>query len=299
MSEMITCADEIRSCTENKIIIEDEASFSMDGSKIRFTGVNNILYCEPDVHLVKCNLHFDASNSLIYLSASTHKYKANITVYNNCTCYIGADCYFNGAINIICSEEKNVFIGRQGLLAGGIWIRTADPHLVYSAETNERINPSKSVYIGDHVWLGQNAMVLKGSKVHSGSIIGAGSVLAGQRVPSNTAYAGNPAKQISGGIFWDEHVVHKWTRSDAAKNKQYQGEESFVFEEAEGETLAFGSIDKELRQHAGAEAKLEYVRSIAVPDHKNRFAWIRPEPPMTLKRKIKLWLRKWILKILK
>ena len=109
----------------------------MENSKIRFTGKNNILYCEPDVHLVNSNLHFDASNSVIYLSSNKHKYKTNITVFNNCTCYIGNDCYFNGVINIICSEEKNVFIGRQSLAAFGIWIRTADPHLVYSVQKKE------------------------------------------------------------------------------------------------------------------------------------------------------------------
>ena len=299
MRQIISNIEEIKDCKDNTIVLLDESSFSMDNSTIRFTGKNNILFCEPDVHLVNSKIHFDASNSVIYLSASTHKYRANITVFNNCTCYIGEDCFFNGVINIVCSEENNVFIGRQGLLAAGVWIRTADPHLVYSIENNERINPSRSVYLGDHVWIGQNALILKGSMVHSGSIIGAGAVLAGQRVPSNTSFAGNPAKKIADGLFWYEEVVHKWTEKEQEEFRYYQGEESFVFESVKGETISFGKIDRDLAGILSAQGKLEYIRHLDADDYKDRFSWKKPEPKMTFRRRIRLKLKEWILRILK
>ena len=299
MAQVISDIEEIRTCTDNQIILKNKESFSMKNSKIRFTGTNNILYCEPDVHLVNCNLHFDASNSVIYLSSSTHFYKTNITVFNNCSCYIGKDCYFNGVINIICSEETNVFLGRQSIAAFGIWIRTADPHLVYSGDDNKRINPSKSVYIGDHVWIGQNALILKGSQVHSGSIIGAGTVLAGQRIPSNASYVGNPAKQIADNIYWDEKVVHKWTKKETENNKYYQGETPFLFEPVEGETQSFRAIDKALYKSQKAEDKLKYIKSLAKKKKKNRFSWKKSELPVTFRKKVRLLLKKWILRIMK
>jgi hypothetical protein len=180
-----------------------------------------------------------------------------------------------------------------------VWIRNADPHLVYSAETGERINPTKSVYIGDHVWIGQSALILKGSRVHSGSIIGAGAVLAGKRVPSNTSWAGNPAKQLADGIFWDEHVVHRWTGKETEINQQYQGEESFIFEPDEEAYVSYGSIDKKLSKARGAAGKLEYIQKLAAEDARCRFAWKKEEPQMTLRRHIRLWLRSILIRIMK
>lgn len=270
----------------------------MKNSKVTFNGTNNILFCEPGVHLENCNLVFNASNSLIYLSTNHHIYRVSITVNNSCTCFIDRGCYFNDVVSIICSEEKNVIIGRNALLSFGMWVRTADPHLVYSADTLERINPSKSVYIGDQVWIGQGVMILKGSRIHSGSIIGAGSVLAGKKVPSNVSYAGNPAKQIAENIFWDEHVVHTWTARETKKNQHYAGE-PFLFEQTDGETVPFGTIEKKLAKAHSASERLEYITQLADNRSKNRFAWKKAEPPMTLKRRSKLRLKKLILKIMK
>lgn len=77
------------------------------------------------------------------------------------TLYIGKNNYFNGKLNLILSERKHIVIGDDGLFSFGIWLRTADPHLIYSCETHERINPSKNILIGDHVWIGQGSLVLK------------------------------------------------------------------------------------------------------------------------------------------
>lgn len=296
MRQEISTIEELLKVEENKVILQDESAFSINGGKIVFSGKNNILYCEKNVHLDNCRLLFSGNNSIIYLSSSTHYYKANITVYNNCTCYFGQDCYFNGAINIICSEEKNVFVGNDALLSFGIWIRTADPHLVYSVDSLDRINPSRSVYIGDHVWIGQSALILKGSRLHSGSILGGGAVLAGARVPSNTSFGGNPAKQIAENIFWDSKVVHKWTSHDTEKHQHYGGE-PYVFIPSES-SISFGSIDKALAKASSPSDKINYLESLSAKCDKNRFAYKKPAPPMTLKRRIKLMLKRFLLKIL-
>lgn len=64
-----------------------------------------------------------------------------------------------------------------------------------------RINNSKSIYIGDHVWIGQNALILKNTQIGSGSIIGAMSLVSHKKVASNCVYAGNPAQKIKENIF--------------------------------------------------------------------------------------------------
>lgn len=297
MRQEVRSVEDFSTIKDNQIILQDEASFSINGGKIVFSGKNNILYCEHNVHLENCNLLFSGNNNVIYLSSSTHTYRTNITVYNNCTCFFGEDCYFNGTINIICSEEKNVFVGSNALLSFGVWIRTADPHLVYSAETLDRINPSKSVYIGDHVWIGQNALILKGSRVYSGSIIGGGAVLAGAKVPSNTSFAGNPAKQIAEEIFWDPKVVHTWTSRETKQNQHYQGE-PYLYAPSE-QSIPFGRIDKTLEKSKTSSDKLEYLKSISAEADKNRFAWKKATAPMTIKHRLRLGSKNFLLKILK
>jgi len=54
---------------------------------------------------------------------------------------------------------------------------------------------SKSVAIGDRVWLGENVTILPGAKIGNGVIAAAGSIVRGT-VPDNVIIAGAPAKII-------------------------------------------------------------------------------------------------------
>ena len=270
MPEIIKSVEEINNCKENRIILKDSESFKMSGTEIKFSGTGNILYCEENVNLKNSRLNFDASNSVIYLSSGKHAYMLNVHVYNNCTCYIGKNGYYNGVLHAICSEEKAVFIGDEAMMSFGVWLRTADPHLIYSAKTNERLNMTRSIFIGDHVWIGQHALVFKGSKIHSGSILGGGAVLAGGRIPSNNAYAGNPARKITEDIFWDPRNVHKWTSEDAEKYRVHQGKR-YVFTEDE-DSIAFETIDNELSSKKTPEEKIDYLIGLSNNSSMNRFA---------------------------
>ena len=88
---------------------------------------------------------------------------------------------------ILSLVRKNIIIGDNCMISFGSWIRNTDPHLVYDSSTYCRINPSKSVLIGDHVWIGQSCIILKGTVVGSGAILGAGSVVSGKKFLPITA----------------------------------------------------------------------------------------------------------------
>ncbi|WP_416829937.1 hypothetical protein, partial [Helicobacter ganmani] len=65
--------------------------------------------------------------------------------------------------------------------------------MIYDKDSNLRLNPSKSIYLGDHIWVGQYAWVLKNTFLASGSILGAKGI-ATKTYYSNSANVGIPAK---------------------------------------------------------------------------------------------------------
>lgn len=160
-------------------------------SEISFSGTNNAIYFGSDINLINCKFTFNCSNSLIYLKGGCNINNLNAIMHNDCVFYLGKKVYLNpstvGKYILMLSEHKHIFIGNNCLFSTGISFRTADAHLIYSIETKQRLNSSKSIFVGDSVWIGQNAMLMKGAKIHSGSIIGAGSVISNKEIPSNSS----------------------------------------------------------------------------------------------------------------
>ncbi len=242
----------------------------MVGSSINIAGKNNVLFCEKGVRLVNSVITFNADNSIVYLCENKNAYKINVSVYNNNVFYSGRDNYFNGVLNVILSEQKHFFIGNDCLLSFGIWVRNADPHLVYDCESKKRINPTQSIYFGDHVWVGQSAMILKGTQVESGSIIGAMSVVSNKKIPANSSFAGNPAKKIKEGIFWRDPCVHAWTDKKTEESESFN-EKTYIYKYKIGEFISFDEIEEKLLPKHSVDKKLKFLDKISANDDKNRF----------------------------
>ncbi|MCR5208200.1 MAG: acyltransferase [Eubacterium sp.] len=284
--QIFNSVEELESLKNNKIIGSE--NLKMNNSRIMFGGTGNILIVEEGVTLNNSKIEFRFDNSVVYLSSSKHVYYLNVTVYRESVCFIGKNNYMNGALNIIASERRHVFIGDSGLFSFGVWIRTADPHLIYSTVNKKRINPSKSVYIGDHVWLGQNVLVLKGTRICSGSIIGAGAVCTGKETPSNEAWGGNPAHRVSKDLFWDSGCVHGYTYDDTESSGE-MNTDKYIFK-ANAATLPFAALDEVFSSERTPEEKLEYIESLIENKTKDRFA-SKGNASAALKRRINKKLR--------
>jgi acetyltransferase-like isoleucine patch superfamily enzyme len=111
---------------------------------------------------------------------------------------IGANTSFSHNVITICKKELT--IGDDCIIAGGVIIRDTDAHHIIW-DGKEDIEKSKPTAIGNHVWIGNRAIILKGITIGNGSVIGAGSVVT-KDVPPNTLAAGNPAKVIKENISW-------------------------------------------------------------------------------------------------
>ena len=255
----------------------------LNNSKVVFNGKGNVLFCEPSVTLENSAISFNGNNALIYLCRNRYIYRLSASVNRDTVLYIGRDNYMNGTMNIVLSEQKHCFIGSDGLFSFGIWIRNADPHLVYSCETGRRLNLSRSVFIGDHVWLGQSVMLLKGTQIDSGSIVGAGSVVAGKKIPHNESWAGNPCARRAERVFWDRTCVHAWGEEDTRKHMEFSEyaarknlpSDIYQFSLEANQSIPYSEIDGNL-SGSDVEEKMAYLNRITSNEAKNRFVHAAP-----------------------
>lgn len=97
---------------------------------------------------------------------------------------------------------KRVIIGRDCMFAEEVGIRAGDMHSIIDAGTGRRINPSREVVIGDHVWLARGVTVLKGVHIGGHTVVGTHSLVT-KDLPANALCGGVPAKVIREGISWD------------------------------------------------------------------------------------------------
>ena len=263
----ITHGEELLNLKNNQFIGEVPKLMS---SQININGKNNIIICEENVSLWHSRIDFNNDNSILYLSSSQFDYYFNISINGNNICFIGRNNFFNGLLHLVLSESKNIIIGDDCLISYNISIRTSDVHLLYNSKTKERINYSKSVYIGDHVWLGQSAVILKGTKIGSGATIGANSVLSNKIIPSNTTFVGSPARLLHEDTFWIGYSVHPWDEETTNKYSKHESD-MFIYTPDEN-TLKFDEIENELNNISNLDELLTYVGTNFLYAGKNRFA---------------------------
>ncbi|TEY04071.1 acyltransferase [Campylobacter sp. US33a] len=257
----------------NKIYsFKDTSEWNLN-SKINFKGKNNILFIAKDAKFKDSFVGFSGDDSLVFIGNSLVD-KVSIGVFYNQICYIGNKNYFNpGSVkSLALSEGKHIIIGDNCLFSFNIWFRNADPHLIYDVTSKQRINPSKSIIIGDHVWCGQDAGFMKGAFVASGSIIGAKSMVAGKTYYSNSIYGGSPCRKIKENIFWSGQCVHTWT-DEMTQKYQEMPTGDFIFSFKKEQFLDPILLDKKLSSLPNAYEKLEFVyQNIYLNTNKNRFA---------------------------
>lgn len=103
---------------------------------------------------------------------------------------------------LIASEGAEIKIGDDAMIASDVEIRTDDSHAIYDVKSGRRINPARSVEIGDHVWIGKYVAILGGASVGPGSVIGFRSIVT-KKFPNNCIIVGSPARVIRKDIAWE------------------------------------------------------------------------------------------------
>lgn len=264
----------LKNIGENDNIIYGDLSKQLN-FKCDFKGKNNIVFFAGRSKNI--NIIFHSDNNLVFIGNGV-RVNGTISLTKDCCCYIDDDSSFGG-VSLRVYEAKNIIIGRDCMFSWSIWASTCDYHPIMDIKSNNRLNFSKSIYIGDHVWCGQEAGILKGSFIASGAVIGAKSMVIKQCY-SNTVNAGNPSKQIKRDIFWlrDDIFEQKWGKEETLKNKNMPNE-NFKYIYDKDEFISPKAIENMLNSLINAQDKLEFLYdAIYNNKSKNRFAYFDSYP---------------------
>lgn len=175
------------------------------GLRLSFYGKGNevILGGAKPSYLINCNIAIHGSNNKVFIESGVGA--KGLTIYcgdQHCMVHVKEDTQFAGKTELATMEGTRIEVGRDCLFSANITLRAGDSHSVIDAETGTRINKSKDIIIGDHVWIGNTVIVTKGSVIGEHSVVATGSVVAGKTYPCNVALGGNPAKVIKEGVSW-------------------------------------------------------------------------------------------------
>lgn len=124
-----------------------------------------------------------------------------IEIYgNNCELSIGKNTIINkGSLFAIGEDHNSIEIGDGCQIARGVYCYASDMHTVI--KEGKKINVSKPIKIGNHVWIGSRSTVLKGTIIRDDVVVGAGSVVNGE-YDRNQVVVGNPARIVNTNVNW-------------------------------------------------------------------------------------------------
>lgn len=206
---------------ENGNRIEYAGSAPIDTSiNVLFRGRNNVLTVSDAARIQRLYLRFDAHNGRCRIGASTGvaALKAGIRVGQDSEVLLGDNVSTTSSVDISAVEGASVTLGNDVMIAIGVRIRSDDGHPIFDVNDGKRVNVSRSIEVGNHVWLGIDSLLLGGAKIGDGSVVGARALVT-QEFPNNCVVAGVPAKMIRKDIAWERphlSVVPPYYKPDAS-----------------------------------------------------------------------------------
>lgn len=205
--------------------IEYSGTAPMDtGITVLFRGSNNVLTVDATARIQRLYLRFDSHNGQCRIGGNTGvaALKAGIRVGQDSAVLLGDNVSTTSHVDISAVEGTSVTLGDDVMIATGVRIRSDDGHPIFDVQDGKRVNISRSIDVGEHVWLGIDSFLLGGAKIGSGSVVGARSLVT-KEFPNNCVVAGTPAKEIRRDIAWERphlSVVPPYYKPDASTVKK-------------------------------------------------------------------------------
>ncbi|NLT55595.1 MAG: acyltransferase [Actinomycetales bacterium] len=184
--------------------VEYEGEPRAENISIKFRGNGNRLVVAADAKIFRLSAVFDCSNGVITIGGNSHgtPFRGTLRVGQDSRIVIGHNVSSTDTVYMSAAEGTTIEIGEDVMFATGNQLRADDGHPIFDVRTGKRVNVSRDITVGNHVWLGYRAMVLGGVTIGDGSVIGCGSVVT-RRIPNNVVAVGVPAHVVRRDIAWE------------------------------------------------------------------------------------------------
>lgn len=174
----------------------------LGGVKLKILGKNNKIIIGNYTRLLNCNIIIYGNDNLIKIDGNCYLKDVEFWIEDDKNkILVGEHTTIHGKTQLATMEATKISIGKDCMFSNDIYFRTGDSHSVIDLQ-GKRINSSKDIIIGNHVWIGQRNIVLKNTEVVDNCIIGANSVLCKKYLEANSVIAGSPAKIIKNNVNW-------------------------------------------------------------------------------------------------
>jgi len=188
----------------NKIIKNNTFIFN---SRIVFNGHNNLILISSNCRVSDYQIFIQGNNNYIEIGTNCLLNKGVLWIEDNHNqIKIGSGTTVEPKTQFSCIEGCSIITGNDCMFSSDILVTTGDSHSITDLK-GTRINPSKDIVIGNHVWVGHRVMIMKGTKIPSHSIVGAGSFVNKDFEIEHVVLAGNPAKVIKENIDWNRERI--------------------------------------------------------------------------------------------
>lgn len=175
------------------------------GLRLSFDGKGNEVILGGAKPSAITNLHIEVhgSNHKVLIEGGVGA--KDLAIYcadANSLVHVKEDTQIAGKTELATMEGTKIVVGRDCFFSANISLRAGDSHSVIDAKTGLRINPSKDIIVGDHVWIGNTVIITKGTIIGDNSVVATEAVVTGKEFPVNSVIGGNPAKVIKESVNW-------------------------------------------------------------------------------------------------
>ena len=171
---------------------------------IKFTGSNNRIVVHDDARVGHLSVDLDCDNGRLEIGRShgVPAFSAAIRIGQDSSVIIGENVSTTSTVAMSATEGTTITVGNDVMFASENQVRADDGHPIFDVRSGKRVNVSRSIHIGDHVWLARHVVVLGGASIGDGTVIGYGSIVT-RRIPNNCVAAGSPAAVVRRHVAWE------------------------------------------------------------------------------------------------
>ena len=176
----------------------------LDSVTVTFTGRDNRMTVAAPAKFGRLKVDFNCDNGVFECGAHTEgpAFSGGLRLGQDSQILIGENVTCTSGVTVSATEGTTVRIGDDVMFASSNQVRADDGHPIFDVRTGDRVNVSRDITIGHHVWLAGGAVVLGGVSIGDGTVIGYGSVVT-RDVPNNCIAVGSPAAVVRRDTAWE------------------------------------------------------------------------------------------------